>query len=73
MEIRLLEKMESCLKEEVESCVREKLQHCLFEEMKRHFKQMEDNVVMKVEQTVRMSKNEKQGVSDSPIDGGKEV
>ena len=68
-----MEKMEKCLKEEVETCVREKLQHYLFEEMKNHFKLMEDNMIKRMKQMVRISKDERPaGVSDSSVAGGKE-
>jgi hypothetical protein len=65
MESALEEKMESCLKKEVESCLREKLQHCILEEMKAQFKLMEDNVVRRMEQMTKMSRDQKLGVSDS--------
>ena len=61
-----MEKVERCIKEEVEICVQDKLQHCLFEGLKNHFKLMEDNVVK------RISEQEKPGVSDSSMAGGKE-
>ena len=42
--------------------------------MKNHFKVMEDNVVKRMEQMMKMSRDEKPGISDSasPINGGKE-
>ena len=72
--IYLVEKMERCLKEEVKTCLQEKLQHCILEEMKNHFKLMEDSVVKRMEQMMKMSRDDKLGISDSasPIDGGKE-
>ena len=66
METALMEKMESCLKEEVERCLKEKLQHCILEEMTNHFKLMEENVVKRMEQIMKISQHEKlQGISES--------
>ena len=61
--------MESCLKKEVESCLREKLEHCILQELKTHFKLMEDNIVKRMEQMIKMSRDEKPGVSGSASPG----
>ena len=60
--------MESALEKKIESCLQEKLQHYILEEMKNHFKLMEDNM-KRMEQMMKMSRDEKLEVSDSASPG----
>ena len=59
----------------MDTCFREKLQNYLFEEMDTHFKQIEDNVVKRMEEMIslRVSKIEEPRASGGHTDGETEV
>ena len=62
--------VESCIKEEMDTCLQEKLQNYLFKEMDTRFKQIEENVVKRMEGIInlRVSKVEEPRANGSHTD-----